>query len=111
MSYNIYQLAVLLHNTYEKSSKKYNWNTQDKCKVDFDELPEANNKVMLEVAEFVWNEINNERKQGALEELKDLKNKINEDEINNIVWKEGAQYFETILDLIEERIKDLEEKE
>jgi len=51
------------------------------------------------------------RKQGALEELKDLKNKINEDEINNIVWKEGAQYFETILDLIEERIKDLEGKE
>jgi len=69
MSYNIYQLAVLMHRKYEESSKRNNWNTQGNCKVEFDDLPEANKKVMLDVAEFVWNEIDDEKKQGAVDVL------------------------------------------
>jgi hypothetical protein len=74
MSYNIYQLAVLMHRKYEKLSKENNWDTQEECRVVFDDLPEANKKVMLGVAEFVFNEINDERKQGALEELRKVEN-------------------------------------
>ena len=80
MSYNIYQLAVLMHRNYEKASKKYNWNTQKGCKVEFDGLPEANKKVMLDVAEFVFNEIQDERKQGAVEVLDKIKRKLFEEE-------------------------------
>ncbi len=52
----IYNLAKFMHDEYEKAAKVVGWNTQDKCKVEFDDLPEANRKVMLTVARRVLEE-------------------------------------------------------
>lgn len=47
------KLAIFMHNTYEKSAKELGWDTQEKCKVEFEDLPEKNRQVMLFVAEEV----------------------------------------------------------
>lgn len=44
------KLAKWMHNEYEKISKKENWETQKNCKVEFEDLPEENKKVMIELA-------------------------------------------------------------
>ena len=44
------ELATHMHDEYERMAKVVGWNTQDKCKVPFDKLPEANQKVMYGVA-------------------------------------------------------------
>jgi len=51
------QIAEELHNAYEEYSKKVGWNTQDKCKVKFKDLPKKNKEVMLYMATLVQNMI------------------------------------------------------
>ena len=43
-------LAEWMHDTYEEISKEKGWSTQEDCRVLFDDLPEKNKEVMLEVA-------------------------------------------------------------
>jgi hypothetical protein len=38
------ELAKWLHDNYESVAKDQNWNTQEKCKVEFDTLPDAKKK-------------------------------------------------------------------
>jgi len=45
-----YELAVWLHNNYEKISGEKGWVTQKECRVAFDKLPEANQIVMRLIA-------------------------------------------------------------
>jgi hypothetical protein len=52
------KIARLMHDTYEKQAKIAGWKTQESCQVLFDELPEANKKVMYAVAEAIISEIN-----------------------------------------------------
>jgi uncharacterized protein HemY len=47
------ELAEMFHNIYEKTSIEEGWNTQDKCKVDFKDLPEENRKVMIRTCERI----------------------------------------------------------
>lgn len=47
------EVAEWLHNNYEEIAKGENWNTQESCKVDFDNLPEENKKVMLELSKRI----------------------------------------------------------
>jgi len=47
---NEYELAKFIHDTYEKLSKEFGWNTQKSCKVEFKDLPSKNKVVMLGVA-------------------------------------------------------------
>ncbi len=49
----IEDLARFMHERYEFHAKKSGWNTQEKCKVLFENLPEENKRVMLKVAEDV----------------------------------------------------------
>jgi hypothetical protein len=44
------ELAKWLHENYEAVAKDKNWNTQENCKVEFDTLPDANKKTMIEIA-------------------------------------------------------------
>jgi len=44
------ELAKWLHNNYEEFSRKSNWETQKKCQVEFEDLPEENKKVMMKMA-------------------------------------------------------------
>lgn len=53
---DVQRLAEFLHENYEKIARQENWKTQIKCQVKFDELPEANKKVMLKLAEKLINE-------------------------------------------------------
>ncbi len=46
-------LARFMHEQYEAASIEEGWGTQEKCRVDFDDLPEDNKRVMLRVAEAV----------------------------------------------------------
>ena len=39
-----------MHDQYEKISKKKSWRTQKKCRVEFADLPEENQNVMIELA-------------------------------------------------------------
>ena len=47
-----------MHETYEQLSKEMGWETQDKCKVGFDDLPNKNKIVMLGVADAVIKRFN-----------------------------------------------------
>jgi len=46
-------LAKYMHNNYEFFSKIEGWDTQNSCKVEFENLPKENKKVMLQVANVV----------------------------------------------------------
>ena len=48
---DVYELAKFLHIEYENSARLFGWGSQEVCRVPFDELPEANKKTMLSVAE------------------------------------------------------------
>ncbi len=48
-----YKIAKYSHEQYERLAIKHGWKTQELTKVDFDKLPEANKKVMLELAELL----------------------------------------------------------
>jgi hypothetical protein len=50
---NIKELAIELHNEYERLAKIYRWQTQPRCKVEFDDLPKRNKAVMLGIADFI----------------------------------------------------------
>ena len=47
---NLVYFAKWLHDTYEESSKIAGWDTQKVCKVEFEDLPEANKAVMYDVS-------------------------------------------------------------
>jgi len=50
---NRLNVAEFLHNTYEDLAKEVGWKTQKSCRVKFNDLPEANKKVMLGMADAV----------------------------------------------------------
>lgn len=50
---DIQKLAIFMHDTYEKKAKYREWDTQERCRTKFDDLPLANKLVMLDVAEEV----------------------------------------------------------
>ena len=43
-------LAKWMHNQYEEISKQVKWETQKKCRVEFEDLPEENKNVMIALA-------------------------------------------------------------
>lgn len=47
---DFYTLAEWLHNNYEEIALNNGWKTQSDCQVPFDELPNENKEVMLELA-------------------------------------------------------------
>ena len=49
------ELVRLMHDTYEEQAKIVGWKTQESCQVKFDDLPEANKKVMYAVADAIIN--------------------------------------------------------
>ena len=49
------KLAKWLHDNYEAVAKEQNWNTQQNCKVEFDTLPDANKRTMIEIADRLLN--------------------------------------------------------
>lgn len=49
--FNSFQMAIWFHNNYEAIAKEVGWQTQDKCKVEFKDLPEQNKQVMIKVCE------------------------------------------------------------
>lgn len=49
------ELAKWLHDNYEAVAKEKEWNTQQSCKVEFDTLPDANKRTMIEIADRLLN--------------------------------------------------------
>jgi hypothetical protein len=47
---SVEELAKFIHDVYEDKAKSVGWNTQESCKVDWDDLPEKNKIVMRYVA-------------------------------------------------------------
>lgn len=54
--FNEYELAEWLHENYEEISKEENWETQKECKVNFEDLPRENVRVMVELAKRIIKE-------------------------------------------------------
>ena len=57
MKNKIYELANFMHREYERFAQKTSWETNKNCRVTFDNLPEANKKTMLLVAESILEKI------------------------------------------------------
>lgn len=59
----------------------------------------------------LWEEKGKEegKKEGGVAELEKLIIEIESDRKENIVWREGSQYFENILNKIEKRLAELKE--
>lgn len=51
------ELAKWLHDSYEEIAKKKKWNTQKKCKVEFEDLPIENKLVMISMARKIHKNI------------------------------------------------------
>jgi len=49
------EMAKWLHDNYEAVAKEQNWNTQQNCKVEFDTLPDANKRTIIEIADRILN--------------------------------------------------------
>src|SRR6056297_1059106 len=49
------ELAKWLHDNYVEIAKEQKWNTQQNCKVEFDTLPDANKRTMIEIADRLLN--------------------------------------------------------
>lgn len=49
------ELAKWLHDNYEAVAKEQDLNTQQSCKVEFDTLPDANKRTMIEIANRLLN--------------------------------------------------------
>jgi hypothetical protein len=45
------QMAEWFHNNYEEIAIEEGWQTQDKCRVEFKDLPESNRATMIKVCE------------------------------------------------------------
>jgi len=50
---NKWKLAKFMHDRYEKYAFIFGWDTQEKTKVPFEDLPEENKKTMLAVAQDI----------------------------------------------------------
>ena len=97
----IEKLARWLHEEYEDKARLYNWKTQEKCRVDFDDLPLENKKVMLAMALEIDRRIQQERKE-IVEKFK------------NDLPMEGEKhkltpFQETVNTYIKNRIEEIEE--
>lgn len=106
-------LAIWLHETYEAQAREVGWKTQESCRVKFDELPEANKKVMLKIARDVaYNlEVNKEegRVEGAKEELEKIIKEINNKRFYRIVFGNEEIFSEnSLINYIEKRLLELE---
>ena len=53
------ELATFIHLEYEKFAQKTGWETNEDCRVSFDDLPEANKKTMILVAESILERFKN----------------------------------------------------
>lgn len=47
------ELARFMHDKYEEVAREKGWATQEKCRVSFDQLPQANRETMIAVADAV----------------------------------------------------------
>ena len=47
------RLAKWLHKNYENLSEKHSWETQERCRTSFEDLPEENKKVMMDMAKRI----------------------------------------------------------
>ena len=54
-----YELAKFMHDRYEEHSKDVGWETQENCRVEFDELPQENQNVMILVAQDIYERMKN----------------------------------------------------
>ena len=112
MSYNIRQIAELLHKEYELKAHKIGWATNEECRLKpFDDLPPFNKAVMLHVAEWVFNEIEDEKKRSALEELKEVDNWIKNIKNSYFDSEIGINALVYEWKVLKNRIKELEEME
>ena len=50
---SVEEIAIFMHDEYEKQAKIVGWNTQDSCKVEFNDLPQKNKQVMRAVAQAI----------------------------------------------------------
>ena len=50
---NTLRLAKFMHEEYENMARLQDWETQEKCRVSFEALPEKNIKTMLGVAQQI----------------------------------------------------------
>ncbi|MCE7743878.1 MAG: hypothetical protein GPJ52_01960 [Candidatus Heimdallarchaeota archaeon] len=50
---HILRIAEAIHNHYENQSKKTGWKTQKKCQVVFNDLPQENKEVMIDIAQMI----------------------------------------------------------
>lgn len=73
----IREIAEYLHDQYEAFSRLEGLKTRDCCRVEFNDLPEQNKKVMLRVAKCIYtiNEVN--KKKVAREIFEKLDKKCN----------------------------------
>lgn len=69
----IKELAIFMHDTYEELSKDMGWQTQETCKVEFDNLPNRNKCVMLGVAGKVLEDFKKDVKEVIDEECGNFK--------------------------------------
>ena len=65
------QIAKELHIAYEQYSKNAKWKTQKKCQVEFKDLPEENQVVMISIARLIKIWI----KEALNQQLDDIKTK------------------------------------
>ena len=51
---------------------------------------------------------NQGKREGLLEAYRDVLKKVDGDEKDNTVWREGNQYYDNVLDYCERKIKEFE---
>lgn len=106
-------LAIWLHETYESQAREVGWKTQESCRVKFDELPEANKKVMLKIAKDICYNLEITRQEGRVEgmkqELKDTLTSLKAID-SELDRRNVDMMLKTLIKIKEKRLKELEKK-
>jgi hypothetical protein len=65
----VIEIAKRMHYAYEEVAKSEGWKTQESCQVEFENLPEKNQRTMLRVARIIFKEYIGEKPIGKLNYL------------------------------------------
>ena len=107
------ELAKEIHDFYEERSLVNEWKTQDKCKVEFDDLPPENKQTMLDVASFLLakNTFRVDENLNVLEEPKISEGSNIEMTKRSPVYKSHLEQWQNARQITKDQlIKELREK-
>ena len=107
MSKEIEEFAKELHNYYEERAEVNNWETQKSCKVEFEDLPEANKQTMIDLASYILS-IESFKITTQQQKIEQLEKEVDKAKSNWVIYQDMFLEEHKKNTKLKERVKELE---